>query len=253
MNSVDSHGHLTSKLDAVLIFDLDGTILSINSYRAWVLYLLAGRFQHLRMTARANLSMRAAVVLLKSKLFRWPHIRTKRVMQKLWTEAVIDGRERQALDLLVQSLAGRVRSNLSSLLAQLERDGADAVLTTAAAGEYAYAVAQRLGFRHVLATSKCTDEHWFDNSGDEKLKRTLAFLEQQRWHERKRIFFTDHISDLPLIRACDVAFWFGKVSDLDAVKRAAPEVRIVACEGLSDDGLMSILLSQVSDQRSRAC
>ena len=46
----------------LLIFDLDGTLLSVNSYPHWVRYLLTGRFDGLDKKERLAVSGKAAVI-----------------------------------------------------------------------------------------------------------------------------------------------------------------------------------------------
>lgn len=242
MNSAASPGHLISKIDPVLIFDLDGTILSFNSFRIWVRHLLYGRFGGLSLPQRVLLSLRTARALLARKVLRWDHERTKRCVQRLWTDALARDREQKALRLLLQSITKAVRPNFASLLSLVSQGEADAVLATAAAGEYAYAIAEQLGFRHVIATSRWEEGVWRDNSGKEKRDRTLAYLSQHSWGDRKRVFFTDHRSDLPLIRACHLVLWFGRDAELDTVRSAAPDTNILACTGLSDAQVLALVL-----------
>ena len=44
MSFADSPGRSTSKADPVFIFDLDGTLISVNSFPHWVIYMLRGKF-----------------------------------------------------------------------------------------------------------------------------------------------------------------------------------------------------------------
>jgi phosphoserine phosphatase len=108
----------------------------------------------------------------------------------------------------------------------VEADEVDAVLATAAAGDYAYALGHALGFEHVIATSPARTPEDPDNIGEAKCEAVLAFLTKQGWDDRPRILVTDHRDDLPLIRVCHTVHWFGAKSERALMAREAPGVYI---------------------------
>lgn len=224
----------------ILIFDLDGTVLSVNSFRNWVRYLLYGRFAAYGMVARAGLSLKTLLVMVERKLLRQEHAVTKGRLQRLWSQAVAD--DPAALAGLVTELVATVRLNLQEILTRIAAQEQDAVLATAAAEDYALALGQRLGFRHILATPPLGDGRGGQqNLGIVKRDRTLAFLQQQGWEARPKIFFTDHAEDMPLIAVSDIVFWLGDEVSLVPVQSALPNKTIISARSLSHAALMDAL------------
>ena len=66
------------------------------------------------------------------------------------------------------------------------------------------------------------------NVGERKRQAVLDFITSRGWQNRPRILFTDHEDDLPLIRICDMVYWFGTESARAAVQRMVPETRLHA-------------------------
>ena len=217
----------------VLLFDLDGTVLDVNSFPIWVKELLLARVAHLGAGARVAVATRAAAALTARKLLRQSHAGFKRRVQRIWSTVEAAAPGGHAADGLVERLAGRVRPNLGLLLAEVAGGGFDAVLTTAAAAEYAVPLAGRLGFRHVVATPAGGGADAVDNVGAVKRDRTLAYLRAQGWAARPRILFTDHRDDLPLIHECGALVWFGAAAQCAAIARQEPGKPAIAALALS--------------------
>lgn len=225
--------------DPVLIFDLDGTILSVNSFPAWILFLICGPVQGLGLRRRVRLSFSVQRLLLNRRLGRAAHEELLRGAQAACVSARCEARSTARLESV---LARRVRPSLWPLLDQVAL-GADAVLATAAAAEYAIPLGSRLGFRHVLATPSGRSPLELSNKGVRKRDRVLRFVHEQGWNGRRLLFFTDHPDDLPLIAASDTTLWFGTPAMLAAVERQARESHIVDCRSLDAAALTGLLRS----------
>jgi hypothetical protein len=98
-----------------------------------------------------------------------------------------------------------------------------------------------MGFLHALATPHHDSPAYVENHGEAKRTATIDFLKEQGWHERRRVFFTDHIDDLPLILLSHLVFWFGTESGLEEVTRLAPGVKIIPCAGWSDGQMLEAI------------
>jgi phosphoserine phosphatase len=122
-------------------------------------------------------------------------------------------------------------------------DRLDAVLATAAAGEYAIGLGQRLGFHHVLATPPARGRGEYINGGTRKCERVLAFLENVGWQDRPLILLTDHIDDLPLMRVSTAVCWFGPAEGALAARDAAGDVNFLPCRELSARQILAAMLS----------
>jgi phosphoserine phosphatase len=240
---------MTSTVDPVWLFDLDGTLLEVNSFPLWVAQLLAGGLPRLKGSARISLALRCAAAIAERKVLRRSHVRFKRKLQRLWKEASAD--DPAAAAPLVERLLTHVRPSFKALLADVAARRADALLTTAAAAEYAVPLARQLGFHHVVATPAGGREDELDNVGEAKRDRTLAYLAERGWANRARIFFTDHCDDLPLIRVSDAVVWLGGDGDYARVS-SEPGVReLLAARTLSADAMHRWVLERRS--RSAAC
>jgi phosphoserine phosphatase len=211
----------------MLILDLDGTILSVNSFRRWVLYLMRARFPHLGPVGRLRVAGATLKALSERKMRLTEHEALKWRLQRLWQNATTgDGglSERGFID----ELMGFVRPELAPLLKAVAGGEVEAVLATAAAGDYAYGLGRSLGFTHILATHPMRAITDPSNVGERKRQAVLDFIACQGWEDRPRILFTDHEDDLPLIRVCDTVYWFGTDSAAAAIQRMVPGIRLHA-------------------------
>ncbi len=236
MSSADSPGRSISSAEPVLIFDLDGTILTVNSFPHWVQKMLFGHFGNLTGVKRVLLSAQAARILAERKLLRHSHATCKRRFQLLWTRQNTP----QAVVEMTESLYRYVRPNLKSLLELVAQNKTEAILATAAAGEYAQSLGSKLGFLHILTTPLCTDQDTLENCKERKRDRVISMLAALGLGERKRIFFTDHEEDLPLIRECQVTLWFGDDRKIPEIKAQVPQAEIIACRGLPSAEIMKL-------------
>jgi len=195
-------------VEALWLFDLDGTVLTMNSFPLWATDMLLGRLPQSSLSQRLSVSVRCAGALARRKLLRGSHARLRRTLQRLWNEDAPRHTEARA-GALVERLARHVRPSLAAVLADVAAGRADAILTTAAVAEYAVPLARRLGFRHVIATPGGGRDDSVENAGETKRKRTLAYIERQGWSGRPRVLFADTAADLALARECTALVWMG--------------------------------------------
>ena len=220
------------RADPVLVFDLDGTVLCVNSFPVWVLFLAFGRARKLGVGRQLRISATVLRLLMLRKLGRIRHPELLHKLQELWRASTNNG-DAAAIERFVGLLAWCVRSNFAPIL-KLVRDGTlDGMIATAAAEDYAAALGQRLGVPHVLATRTGRKSSDPDNIGVHKRDGVIAWLHESGRGGRPLIFFNDHIADLPLMRECDVVCWFGSSKSLQAAREAAPGVRFVDCRKLT--------------------
>jgi phosphoserine phosphatase len=209
----------------MLILDLDGTILSVNSFRRWVLYLIRARFPHLGAANRLRVACATLTALSARKMRLTGHEALKWRLQQLW-QAATDGDGGLSERDLVEELMGFVRPELVPVLNAVAAGEVEAVLATAAAGDYAYGLGKSLGFTHILATHPTRAVGEPSNVGERKRQAVLDFIANRGWQDRPRILFTDHEDDLPLIRVCQTVYWFGSDSERVAIQRSVPGIRV---------------------------
>jgi phosphoserine phosphatase len=234
---------------AVLICDLDGTILRVNSFPLWMLFLILGPLPGIGMGARIVLSLRVQGLLSRRKLRRIDHAGLMRGSQKAWETA--GGPALDAAAARFRTLLRRtVRPEFEPLLLEIAAGAFDAVLATAAAGEYAIELGRQLGFEHVLTTPRRLTDGEGINSGARKLAGVVAFLNEREWSSRRRVLLTDHIDDLPLIRHSDAVLWFGPPRELARVQALAAGIQFVACRGPGATTLSRALAAVLGPARS---
>jgi phosphoserine phosphatase len=220
----------------LLILDLDGTILRVNSFPRWILYLIMGAIPEMRLARRVPLSVRVQILLCRRKSGLLSHAGLRHGLRRAWRAAArFDG---DAMALRFQSsLRRQVRPSLVPLLDMIAAGQVDAVLATAAPAEYATGLGRQLGFTHILAATGGREEIGI---GQRKSDQVHALLSAREWHGRQRILFTDHIDDLPLIRQCDVVCWFGPERRLEAA-RAEATSRFIYCRPLDSGDIAAVL------------
>ena len=241
---------MTVANEAVVICDLDGTILRVNSFPRWISHLIAGPLPGVHLRARAMLSSRVLWSLTRRKLRRIDHRHFLREVQIALDD--VAGTDSDAVLRCMRSRLRRcVRDNVEFLLGEIEMGKTDAVLATAAAGEYASCFGRELGFRHVLTTPALLPSDKPINVGVRKLERVLEFLAERDWDHRPLVLLTDHVDDLPLIRHCGFVAWFGPDAQMDLAMRLAGDATFVACRQL-DATTLSRTLDELSARAAEA-
>jgi len=146
-------------------------------------------------------------------------------LQRLWQKAIIGdaGRSERRL---IEDLRSYVRPELTDTLTAVAQGKIDALMATAAAGDYAYGFGRALGFTHIVATPMNRPRSQPQTCGPHKLTAVTDYLTRHDWQHRPRVLFTDHPEDLPLIRACGTVYWFGSAANRATVMREAPGVQI---------------------------
>ena len=210
-----------------LILDLDGTVLTVNSFRHWAMWLVHARFRHLGAVKRGLVTLSVVRALVQRRLGYISHETLKWRLQRTWQAACAGDGGASEQEFAV-SLLPYLRPELNGLLAAAADGRIDAVLATAAAGDYAYAFGRLLGFSHILATPRQREVGEPSNLGVCKRDAVIDFIFSQGWQDRALILFTDHCDDLPLIRICPTVFWFGSEEERRALSLILPGTALYA-------------------------
>src|SRR5262249_7477072 len=111
----------------MLVFDLDGTILSINSFRPWARHIVTARFRHLPPWRRAVVAAQACTALASRKSGLINHHQFQWKLQHLWQAAVQGDGGLTEID-FADSLLAYVRPELATVLAAVSDGKQEAVL-----------------------------------------------------------------------------------------------------------------------------
>jgi phosphoserine phosphatase len=203
----------------VYILDLDGTILKINSFPYWVMFLARAPFPRLDWRRRARISGTVLLLLAGRKLRLLNHEHFKWRLQQLWQH--VTGGNDMVAQRFAERIIAHVRPEMGPVLTMVAAGRIDAIMATAAPADYAQRLGKALGFKHIIATSGTRSRDEPSNVGEQKRKAVLDFLQLQGWQSRPRVVFTDHRDDLPLIGVCRRVYWFGSEQDGRNIARAA--------------------------------
>lgn len=222
----------------ILILDLDETILSVNSFRYWVLHLLFGRIYGLTNFKRINFSAKVSATIINNKIFRKGHALLRNNLQGLLKKEKI--KNEVFLLGFQEMLQCKIRPCFITMLTEIGEGKRDAVLATAAAEEYAVNFGQKLGFKHIVATVHFAEDNNINllNDGIEKCNHTTKLLRELSWSERPKVLMTDNITDLPLMELCQKTLWFGDENEMKTIKNKIANVRIVMASNFSAEELV---------------
>lgn len=202
---MDPHTIPNPDLPGVAVFDLDGTLVGIDTY---VAYLLGFLKLHPTRWGR-TLPLPGAVAM---HLARW---RDNTWLKVTFLKSILGGLSRCTLaewsEMFAERLLTReIRGDGLRAIEQRRAAGDRLLLATASLDLYVAPLAERLGFDDVICTRVMWDEAerisgGLDGGncyGAEKLTRVLHWLaatgiDGPMW------VFTDHHSDLPLLRRAD--------------------------------------------------
>jgi len=146
----------------VLACDLDGTVVSINTFPHFVRFLLA----RLVVQRRLGSAVRLATCLVLRKLARLDHLTFKRVVDELGRHA-----DEERVRAWARGVVDRwVQPDVMRLIDEWE---GERYLTTAAPETYARFLAEHLGFANVHG-SRWEDAAYVENVGMQKVHRLAA-------------------------------------------------------------------------------
>ncbi len=176
-----------------VIVDLDGTLLQGNSFEMYVVFVMKEAFKTLRFDIVCELlwyvGMRRARIV--------SHKYMKYYILRLTRRFMTDER----LSRLVDILATKIYLCLVEDICSRRLTGCYICMATAAPDSYAQILASRLGFDACCATSmpNVSFLHWKENKSEEKLCNIENVLQKNNVDMSE--VFTDHIDDLPILRA----------------------------------------------------
>lgn len=102
-------------------------------------------------------------------------------------------------------LQSKIRPDFLPIIEEIKTGGKLAILATSAASIYAKPFGEMLGFPATLASEINGEE----NRCEEKKRKVLEYIAAHNLQNHKKIVYTDHIEDKPLMEIADEVVWFG--------------------------------------------
>lgn len=180
-----------------VICDLDGTLVSTNTFSRYTL----------RMLRNPRLMLPLVWLVAKRKMRLASHAQTKQKILALtrpWADANFINRFSEII------VERHLRDSVYAMVMAEKKKGCVLLLATAAPASYAEAIARYTGFDACIGTHAGAPE----NSGQHKRQAVEKWLADN--DARFSTFVTDHSDDLPLMSLatkCDAAVWLVKPSE----------------------------------------
>ena len=178
------------KIAQVVVVDLDGTLVTVNTFREYLLFSAKTLVRSLHLPAVAKIMS----AMLARKL-RWiSHSAMKRRVL-VATQSLISDDD---VDSFVRLLLSKVNVRVLDMLERYRKDGCNILLATAAPQLYACDLAASLHFDGCVATPEVTGPEWCENVGEAKLVSVRNYITGIGGELAAVI--TDHYDDIPLLR-----------------------------------------------------
>ncbi len=174
----------------IVVVDLDGTLISVNSYPRWVAYI----FKQTALDGEFTLSLQVLKLLLWRKMGGITHQMFKKQMMMLQYKSEYDIK-------FARELMNQVRLNVVNALKALDKPFL--VLSTAAPVNYSSYFQQVAGLKFdAVLSSRVEKGKLIENHGEGKVDNFLDKFGDSGCD----IFFTDHHEDLPMMHLAKKVF-----------------------------------------------
>ena len=179
----------------LLIIDLDGTFVSVNTFHKWMKFLFLEELKKFHLVSVIKI-LTIIFLRLTKKI---THAEMKFRILKLSEKNI----SKEQINTFVDTLDAYANQ---SILAKLQDLSARTVLATAAPLLYAEAIKEKYNFDDVIATEYTYVEEWRENIKEEKRNSYLKLLQNKAIDPKKVILYTDHHDDLPLMKISDFTY-----------------------------------------------
>lgn len=174
-----------------VVVDLDGTLLSTNTFKKYVLFVAKESLVALHIDVTLSVMFFVALRLMRVV----SHSTMKYYLLKKSARFMRADRLNQLADMLLL----KVNPNVAALCRSYRKQGYYMLLATAAPENYAVIVSSRMGFDGCCATMMPQAEsEWGENAREQKLESVLRHLDSV--NASVAIVITDHHDDIPLMK-----------------------------------------------------
>lgn len=179
----------------ILIIDLDGTFVSVNTFHKWMIFLFKEEVKKFHFTSVINILKIIALRLIKSISHAEMKFRILQTSQKVIEE--------QQIHTFINTLDPFINKHI---IDKLQEKTGISILATAAPLFYAKKIKEKYHFDHVIATPPTTETPWKENIREEKRKNLMLLLKSHSLNNNVSILYTDHHDDLPLMQFSDYTY-----------------------------------------------
>lgn len=183
-------GNRCTETRQAIIVDLDGTLISTNSFKQYIVFAYQEAIKACRFDIAINLMINVASRKLRIK----SHSEMKRRIL-LSTNDFMSQKSR--IERLVEKLISKSNPHVVAMIQQCKAEGLFACLATAAPISYAQSIANQFGIDDCCATSIDINVDWVENVGNIKFKSVEDCCNSH--NASPAIVITDHHDDLPLL------------------------------------------------------
>jgi len=196
----------------LLIIDLDGTFVSVNTFHKWMKFLFLEELKQFHLTSVMKILSIIFFRLTKNIAHREMKFRILKLSEK--------NISKQQINTFVDTLDVYVNQ---TILTKLQDVSTRTLLATAAPLLYAQAIKEKYQFDDVIATEYTHVEEWRENIKEEKKNSYLKLLHDKAIDPKKVILYSDHHDDLPLMKISDFTYL---VQPSETTKNAARAAHI---------------------------
>lgn len=176
-----------------LAIDLDGTLLSTNSFQDYLSYCGHAAVHTFRFDI-------ALCIVFWVSLRKLRFIRHSTMKRHLLNRTATFMQHKERLDLFVERELISINHHAQQLMEQYRNRGYLFILSTAAPGVYAHPIAENLHIDLCCATllpSEVVIGQWHENVGEQKVEALRRMLQVHK--AELEVVITDHYDDLPLL------------------------------------------------------
>jgi phosphoserine phosphatase len=173
----------------IVVIDLDGTFVSVNSFHKWMLFLIKQSLK--KRTLRTLLKLMNIIRCRALKKIN--HAQMKYAILEI-SEKIVKERE---IEQFVKHLDRVIHQGLLKIV---EEKKAITILATGAPEIYAKKLSQLYGFDYHICTPSTKIQPWRENLKEVKKENLLQLLQKENLPPHVDQLFTDHHDDLPLMR-----------------------------------------------------
>ncbi|MDQ7084907.1 MAG: HAD family hydrolase [Sulfurovum sp.] len=182
----------------IIVIDLDGTFVSVNTFHKWMKFVALKSLQKLYLISIIKIFW----IIFRRAIKSINHGQMKFAILKISEKTM------SALDIedFVKSLDKYVHQDI---LKHLKNPNYMTILATAAPQIYAKKIQEVYAFNYEVSTPVSSQTPWKENLKETKKQNVLKLLKEERLSLNIDILFTDHHDDLPLMKYAKETYLVG--------------------------------------------